>query len=174
MSNSTIELKLHHTKNELEQLYKKSKNPIERTRLHFLSIIRNKNPNSTQLALSIKTAMKRVWMSLTWAQDTIRKYNKDWLATISDARKNNKRPSIIKENIKQQLKKEIESWNSPDWWLWTWPKVAKYLWEIVWKELNATTWWRYLVSLGFSLKTPRLSHEKKATPEEQEEFKKNF
>jgi len=60
MSNSKIELKLHHTKNELEQLYKKSKNPIERTRLHFLSIIRNKNPNSTQLALSIKTAMKRV------------------------------------------------------------------------------------------------------------------
>ena len=60
MSNTTIELKLHHTKDELEQLYKKTKNPIERTRLHFLSIIRSKNSKSTQLAISIKTAMKRV------------------------------------------------------------------------------------------------------------------
>lgn len=60
MRKTTIELKVHNTKEELEQLYKKSKNPIERTRLHFLSIIRNKNPHSTELAVSIKTGMKRV------------------------------------------------------------------------------------------------------------------
>lgn len=174
MSNSTIELKLHHTKDELEQLYKKAKNPIERTRLHFLSIIRSKNSKSTQLAISIKTAMKRVWMSLTWSQDTIRRYNKLWLDWIIDARKNNKRPKIIETLEQEKLKEQINTWTSPDWWLWTWPKVALYLWEILDKKVSAVTGWKYLVSLGFSLKTPRLTHEKMVTPEEKEEFKKNF
>jgi len=41
------------------------------------------------------------------------------------------------------------------------------------KELSAVTGWRQLQALGFSLKTPRLAHEKRATPEEQEVFKKN-
>jgi hypothetical protein len=55
MSNISIELKLHHTKIELLELYKKEKNPIEKTRLHFLSIIRNKDNNSSTLAVSIST-----------------------------------------------------------------------------------------------------------------------
>lgn len=110
----TIELALHHTKEELIKLYKQTKNPTERTRLHFLSILRNKNKNSSTLAVSIKTAMKRVDMKLTWAQDTIRKYNKQGLVGVMDARKNNKRPAIIREEEKQKLKEELLSGTSPD------------------------------------------------------------
>jgi len=91
----TIELSFHHTKEELIKLYKEAKNPTERTRLHFLSILRNKNQNSSVLAVSIKTAMKRVDMKLTWAQDIVRRYNKQGLAGITDARKRNQRPAII-------------------------------------------------------------------------------
>lgn len=169
----TIELALHHTKEELTKLYKETKNSTERTRLHFLSILRNKNKNSSVLAVSVKTAMKRVGMKLTWAQDTVRKYNKQGLMGVVDARKNNKRPAIIREEEKRKLKEELLSGVSPDGGLWTGPKAAKYLGEMVGKELSAVTGWRQLVSLGFSLKTPRLAHEKRATPEEQEAFKKN-
>lgn len=169
----TIELALHHTKEELSDLYKKARNPIERTRLHFLSILRNKNKNSTVLAVSIKTAMKRVGMKLTWAQDTVRRYNENGLSGISDARKRNGNKKIVSEEELAELKKKIESWESPDGGLWTGPKVALYLGEILGKKVSAVTGWNYLVTLGFSLKTPRLAHEKRATSEEQKAFKKN-
>jgi transposase len=169
----TIEIALHHTKEELTKLYKDAKNPTERTRLHFLSMLRNKNRNSSVLAISIKTAMKRVGMKLTWAQDTVRKYNEQGLAGTADARKNNRRPAIVREEEKRKLKEGLLSGSSPDGGLWTGPKAAKYLGELVGKELSAVTGWRQLVSLGFSLKAPRLAHEKRATPEEQEAFKKN-
>lgn len=110
----TIELTPHHTKEELIKLYKEAKNPIERTRLHLLSILRNKNKNSSVLAVSIKTAMKRVDMKLTWAQDTVRRYNQQGLAGVVDARKNNKRPAIIREEEKKKLKEELISGSSPD------------------------------------------------------------
>ncbi len=169
----TIELALHHTKEELITLYKKTKNPTERTRLHFLSIVRNKNNNDSSLAVSIQTGMKRVWMKLTWAQDTIRKYNKEGIISLADQRKHNKRPRFLPKEQEEMVREKITSERSPDDGLWTWPKVAKYLGELTGKETNAVTGWRYLNYLGFSLQTPRLSHEKRATKEEQEGFKKN-
>jgi len=60
MSVKSIEIYPHHTKTELQSLYKKAENPTERTKLHFLSIVRNKIDTSTELAVSIQTGMKRV------------------------------------------------------------------------------------------------------------------
>ena len=169
----TIELTLHHTKEELLDLYKKTRNPTERTRLHFLSIVRSDRKNDATLAVSLQTAMKRVGMKLTWAQDTIRRYNKSGIHGLEDMRKQNKRPRFLSKEQENLVREQIASHRSPDDGLWTGHKVAKYLGEITGKETNAVTGWRYLQYLGFSLQVPRLAHEKRATPEEQEAFKKN-
>ena len=112
-------------------------------------------------------------MSADWARRIIRAYNAGWLDALTDKRTNNKRPALVSYEKQEKLKEEIKSGISSDGWLWTWPKVAKYLWELTGKKVSAVTGWKYLVSLGFSLKTPRLAHEKRATPEEQKAFKKN-
>ena len=46
--------------------------------------------------------------------------------------------------------------------------------EILGKKVSDVTGWNYLVSLGFSLQVPRPAHENRATPEEQEAFKKKL
>lgn len=115
----TIELVLHHTKEELIALYKKAKNPTERTRLHFLSIVRSKNNHDTSLAVTLQTGMKRVGMKLTWAQDTIRKYNKHGIVGMEDQRKHNKRPRFLSEEQEQRVREKITSHRSPDDGLWT-------------------------------------------------------
>lgn len=94
---STITLVLHHTQRELLDLYKQAKEPTLRTRLHFLSIVRNTNPQDSTLSVSLQTGMKRVGMKLTWAQDTVRRYNTEGIDGLVDKRVNNKRPRLISE-----------------------------------------------------------------------------
>jgi hypothetical protein len=94
---SSIILSLHHTQKELQDLYKKAKEPTLRTRLHFLSIVRNTDPRDSTLRVSLQTGMKRVGMKLTWAQDTVRRYNKEGIAGLADKRANNKRPRLLSE-----------------------------------------------------------------------------
>lgn len=171
---SNITLSLHHTQGELLDLYKKAKEPTLRTRLHFLSIVRNTDPRDSTLRVSLQTGMQRVGMKLTWAQDTVRRYNTEGIEGLVDKRVNNKRPRLISEEEERVLREKIVHELSPDGWLWTWPKVATYLGEITGQETNAVTGWRYLQYLGFSRQVPRLAHEKRATKEEQDDFKKNF
>ncbi len=72
-----------------------------------------------------------------------------------------------------ELKEKVASGISPDGGLWTGPKVALYLSEILGKKISKVTGWKYLIAMGFSLQVPRPAHEKRATPEECEAFKKN-
>ena len=115
----TIELALHHTKQELLDLYKKAKNPTERTRLHFLSIVRSERKNDATLAVSLQTAMKRVGMKLTWAQDTIRRYNKQGISGLEDMRKHNARPRFLPKELQDIVREKITSNRSSDDGLWT-------------------------------------------------------
>lgn len=115
----TIELALHHTKEELTALYKKAKNPTEKTRLHFLSIVRSKHRNDPSLAVSLQTGMNRVGMKLTWAQDTIRRYNTEGIVSLEDQRKHNTRPRFLPREQEEMVREKITSHRSPDDGLWT-------------------------------------------------------
>lgn len=51
--------------------------------------------------------------------------------------------------------------------------MAAYLSETLGKKVSKVTGWHYLNAMGFSLQVPRPAHEKRATAEEREGFKKN-
>ncbi len=70
-------------------------------------------------------------MSSDWARRTIRTYNAEGLTGIADKRKNNGNMKIVSETQISTLKERINSGASPDGGLWTGPKVALYLSEIL-------------------------------------------
>jgi transposase len=57
--------------------------------------------------------------------------------------------------------------------LWTSPKVAAWISEVLGRPVSAVTGWKYLKRLGFTLQTPRLQHQAAASGEEQQALKKN-
>ena len=79
---------------------------------------------------------------------------------------------MISDETIIELKEKVASGKSIDGGLWTGPKVADFLSNILGKKVSKVTGWHYLINMGFSLQVPRPAHEKRATPEEQEAFKK--
>lgn len=173
MPNRPLSLVCHHTKNELYSLWKKAKNPSEKIKLRLLWKIRSEMDFDTTLSILPEVAAESLWRSADWARRTIRAYNREGIASISDGRISNHRPSIISEAQRAELKEKVASGRSPDGGLWTGPKVAQYLSGILGKKVSKVTGWHYLINMGFSLQVPRPAHEKRTTPEEQKAFKKN-
>ena len=62
---------------------------------------------------------------------------------------------------------------APDGGLWTGPKVAVWIAEQTGQRVHQTMGWRALQRLGFSLQTPRPANKRRASAEEQAEFKKS-
>lgn len=173
MANRPLSLVCHHTKDELHSLWKASKNPAEKIKLRLLWKIRSEELSSTTLAILPEQAIQSLGRSADWARRTIRAYNTEGIESVSDGRKLNQRPKMTSEAQIAELKEKVASGISTDGGLWTGPKVAMYLSEILGKKVSKVTGWKYLIAMGFSLQIPRPAHEKRATPEEREAFKKN-
>ena len=62
---------------------------------------------------------------------------------------------------------------APDGGLWTAPKVAAWIAARIGQTVHETTAWRYMRRLGFTLQVPRPRHQRRATAEEQADFKKS-
>jgi transposase len=173
MPNHPLSLATHHTKNELQFLWKKTKVPNEKLKLRLLWKLRSEEDSDTVLAMLPEKAAESLGMSADWARRAIRAYNTEGIKSISDGRKMNHRPKIVSDIQIEVLKTQVTSGTSLDGGLWTGPKVANYLGTLLGKKVSNVTGWNYLVSMGFSLQVPRPAHEKRATKEEQEAFKKN-
>ena len=58
--------------------------------------------------------------------------------------------------------------------LWTGPKVAAWISETLERRVSDVSGWKYLQRLGYTLQTPRPKHQRAATPDAQQTFKKNL
>ena len=173
MVNRPLSLVCHHTKDELYSLWKKAKNPSEKTKLKLLWKVRSIETSNSMLVILPEQAAESLGMSADWARRAIRAYNTEGIESVSDGRKSNRRPKMTSEAQLAELKEKVASGTSPDGGLWTGPKVASYLSEALGKKVSKVTGWHYLIDMGFSLQVPRPAHEKRATQEEREAFKKN-
>lgn len=61
---------------------------------------------------------------------------------------------------------------APDGGLWTAPKVAAWITDQTGHEVHHWTAWRAMRRLGLSLQVPRPANKRRASKEEQAEFKK--
>lgn len=160
-----IELKPHLTTAELHKRYRSCPKPQEKTRWHALYLI-------AKGAVAAEAA-RRLGRASSWITTLARRYNRDGAAAVS--RKQSARPSHrakLDAALGKELDKALRA-PAPDGGLWTGPKVAAWITERSGQAVHASTGWRTLQRLGFSLQTPRPANRRRASAEEQAEFKKS-
>jgi transposase len=159
-----IQLKPHLTTEELRQRYRSCQKPQEKVRWHALYLISR--------GIVAADAARRTGRASSWITNLARRYNRDGAAVVS--RKQPSRPSH-RAKVDQKLGKELDNAlrsHAPDGGLWTAPKVATWITEKSGQEVHHSTAWRAMRRLGFSLQVPRPANKRRASIEEQLEFKK--
>jgi len=159
-----IQLKPHLTTEELRARYRACQKPQEKVRWHALYLIA-KGTIAADVA-------RRMGRASSWITSLARRYNRDGAAAVS--RKQSTQPSH-RAKVDHKLGKELDKalrTAAPDGGLWTAPKVAAWITEQTGQEVHQTTAWRAMRGLGFSLQVPRPANKRRASQEEQAEFKK--
>jgi transposase len=159
-----IQLKPHLTTEELRTRYRACQKPQEKVRWHALYLISK--------GMVAADAARRVGRASSWITSLARRYNREGAAAI--ARQKSTRPSHrakVDQRLGKELDKALRS-GAPDGGLWTAPKVAAWITDKSGQAVHQTTAWRAMRRLGFSLQVPRPTNKRRATLEEQAEFKK--
>lgn len=159
-----IELKPHLTTEELRARYRSCQKPQEKVRWHALYLI-------SKGAVAADAA-RRLGRASSWITSLARRYNRAGAAVI--VRKPSTRPSH-RAKVDHKLGKELDRalrTSAPDGGLWTAPKVADWIADKTGRVVHPSTAWRAMRRLGFSLQVPRPRNTRRASEEEQLEFKK--
>jgi transposase len=159
-----IQLKPHLTTEELRTRYRACQKPQEKVRWHALYLISK--------GVVAADAARRTGRASSWITNLARRFNRDGVARVA-RRKPTK--SSHRAKVDHKLGKELDTALrsiAPDGGLWTAPKVAAWITEKSGHEVHQTTAWRAMRRLGFSLQVPRPANKRRASLEEQDEFKK--
>jgi transposase len=161
-----ITLQPHLTTEELYRRYRACRHPREKLRWRALYLI-----SGGELA---NHAARRVGRSSGWVSDLARRYNERGAGAVPDARGNvapGRRPRLNAEAARA-LDAALRA-TPADGGLWTAPKVAAWIAERTGAPIDASTAWRAMRRLGFTLQAPRPRHRAAATAAEQAAFKKS-
>jgi len=159
-----ITLKPHLTTEELRQRYRSCQKPQEKVRWHALYLISK--------GAVAAAAARRVGRASSWITSLARRYNREGTAAV--IRKQSAKPSHrakVDHKLGTELDKALRT-PAPDGGLWTAPKVSAWIAEKSGQEVHHSTAWRAMRRLGFSLQVPRPANKRRASVEEQAEFKK--
>jgi transposase len=159
-------LQPHLTTDELYRRYRACRYPQEKLRWRALYLI-----SGGELA---NHAARRVGRSSGWVSDLARRYNERGTAAVPDARGNvapGRRPRLDAEAARA-LDDALRA-TPADGGLWTAPKVAAWIEERTGTAVDASTAWRAMRRLGFTLQMPRPRHRAAATAAEQAAFNKS-
>jgi transposase len=162
-----IELEPHLPPEELENRYRKAKDPVLRSHYQIVWLI--------AAGKSTAEVMEATGYCRDWIQKLARRYNRAGPEALGDRRHDN--PGAAhrallsaeqREELKEALKKPPEdggTWNSR--------KVGEWIERAIGRELNnkKQRGWEYLKRVGQSPKVPR-PHHAEADEREQEAFKK--
>lgn len=109
-----------------------------------------------------------------WIDQVRERYNAFGPEALGDRRcGNGSQPSVLKPELLERLRRRLGD-PPPDGGRWTCKKVACWLAEQLGLEtLSPTRGWEALKAIGWSIQRPRPRNPQAATPQEQDEFKKN-
>lgn len=161
-----IELKDHLTTEELKRRYLACQKAQEKTRWRALHLIAK--------GVMASQAARRVGRTSGWITQLVSRYNKQGADSIP--RQSGEKPVGRRPKLSVSLARELDTAlrsHAPDGGLWTGPKVAAWVAEKSGQRVHHSTGWRALKRLGFSLQTPRPANKRRASVEEQAEFKKS-
>ena len=159
-----LTLENHLTKQQLRRKYLSCQHSQEKKRWQGLSLI-------AEGGVAAQVA-KQLGMSANWISETVHRYNEGGVVGVKNKSKNEGSKTLTVEQV-GELEKEIESGRSTDGRLWSSTQVRRWVKEKTGEDIHKTTAWRMLRKLDFTRQVPRPAHEKRASEEEQVEFKKS-
>jgi transposase len=161
-----IELKAHLTTEELKHRYLACQKAQEKTRWRALHLISK--------GVMASEAARRVGRTSGWVTQLVSRYNQQGPDSIprQTGQRTAGRPPKLSPSLALELDKALRA-RPPDGGLWTGPKVAAWIANRSGHEVHHSTGWRALKRLGFSLQVPRPANKRRASREEQAEFKKS-
>jgi transposase len=161
-----ITLKPHLSTEDLYRHYRACQRPQEKVRWRALYLISQGE--------QANRAARRVGRTSGWITQLARRYNERGAEAVpnrqGDVRCGSK--PHLDTTAAELLDQALRS-TAPDGGLWTAPKVAAWIAERTGQTVHETTAWRYMRRLGFTLQVPRPRHRRRATLEEQADFKKS-
>jgi transposase len=165
----TIELQPHLDSEELEDRYRKAKDPVLRSHYQILWLIQS-GKRTTEV-------MEVTGYSRGWIQHIARRYNADGEEALGDRRHLNPGATdraLLDPQQREELREALRE-PPPDGGMWNSRKVGEWIERRTGRELanKKQRGWEYLKRLGQSPKVPRPRHVK-ASVHEQEAFKKGF
>lgn len=159
-----LTLENHLTKQQLRRKYLSCQHSQEKKRWQALSLIAEGGV-ANQVA-------KQLGMSSNWISETVHRYNEGGVEAVKNKSKNQSSKTLTNEQV-QELEKEIESGKTTAQRLWSSTQIRGWVERKTGKQIHKTTAWRMFARLNFTKQVPRPQHQKRASAEEQTEFKKN-
>jgi len=145
----------------LEERYKDCKHPIEKGRWHIVWLLA-KGRNSKEVA-------EIVGVGPDWVRTLVKRYNKYGPDGLRDRRQNNGGHGLLLNSEQQESLRQALNGPAPDGGLWSGPKVAVWISQLLGRQVHPQRGWDYLKRLGFSQRRPRRRHTQ-ADEQEQESF----
>lgn len=155
----------HLSVEELEQRYRKAKDPLLRS--HYQIIWLLAQGRRTEEVAPI-TGYSRNWIyELVWG------YNRIGPDTLGDGRHHNPGAKPLLDDVQQANLLQALRGTAPDGGLWNGRKVGDYLTSLIGQPISRQQGWEYLKQMRLRLRVPRPEHQE-ANPEEQEAWKKKL
>jgi transposase len=146
-----ISLEPHLTTKELEGRYRSTKDPVERSRWHFLWLLAR--------GLTAKVIASITGYSAYWIARIARRYNQHGPAGIKDLRRQS-RPSmpLLSAALQDELVAALEAGAAPAGDRWSGRTVATWISQRLGRRVGRQLGWTYLRRLGARLRAPRPRH----------------
>jgi transposase len=164
----TIKLESHLSSEELENSYRKARDPVLRSHYQIVWLISE--------GKTTRQVMETTGYSRGWIQQLARRYNAYGPEALGDRRHRNPgaRDRALLTAEQQQELREVLTKPPPDGGMWNSRKVGEWIERRTGRVVSQKKQrgWEYLKRLGYSPKVPR-PHHRKANNSEQEAFKKS-
>jgi transposase len=149
---------------ELESRYRQAKEATERSHYQAIWLLAK---GKTTAEVSEVTGY-----GVSWIYELVRSYNRRGPDSLGDQRRHNQGAKPLLDDV--QLSQLWQALQSPpaDGGLWTGPKVAQWMSQLLGQPVSPQRGWEYLKGLRLRLRVPRPEHQE-ADPDEQEAWKKN-
>jgi transposase len=160
-----ISIAPHLSEEELYQRYRTASKPIERTHYQIIWLLAQGEPTKKVAALT--------GYSCSWIYELIWGYNRLGAESLGDKRASNRGAKPLLDDAQQALLWQALQEPPPDGGLWSGPKVAAWMSELLGVAIAPQRGWEYLRSLEYVRRRPRSAHVE-SEPAEQQQWKKNW
>src|SRR5215208_6998822 len=164
-----LQLSPHASTQELEHLYRKAKDPVERSHLQIVWLLSEGRTTGEVCEVTGD--------SPGGVRKIARRYNERGVEGLGDRRHQNpgaRERALLDEEGQAELREALLEGSPPGGGMWSGPKVARWIEERNGLEkVHAQRGWEYLRKVGMSPQVPRPSNSRAETSE-REAFKKGY